>query len=212
MRKLELARAPSGGKPRGGTLPDASTTGPSCAGRRRCSTRSRARAHARRSSSSPRRPSASRVSSRARWPRGTRCSCTATTTSGTPSTTATRSNATRRGAHAPGRARRAAVALAHAVGTRRDVDAGDRGRPRPADRRLGRGHARLAGRQRRDDARCRRRRPPRRLHRPRPRRARPGALRDGCAETVALVGDLARLAGERGLACVPVGENGAVAR
>jgi hypothetical protein len=40
----------------------------------------------------------------------------------------------------------------------------------------------------------------------------PGALRDGCAETVALVGELARLAGERGLACVPVGENGAVAR
>ena len=40
----------------------------------------------------------------------------------------------------------------------------------------------------------------------------PGALRDGCAETVALVGDLAHLAGERGLACVPVGENGAVAR
>lgn len=40
----------------------------------------------------------------------------------------------------------------------------------------------------------------------------PGALRDGCAETVALVGDLVRLANERGLACVPVGENGAVAR
>jgi peptidoglycan/xylan/chitin deacetylase (PgdA/CDA1 family) len=40
----------------------------------------------------------------------------------------------------------------------------------------------------------------------------PGARRDGCAETVALVGDLVRLADERGLACVPVGENGAVAR
>jgi peptidoglycan/xylan/chitin deacetylase (PgdA/CDA1 family) len=40
----------------------------------------------------------------------------------------------------------------------------------------------------------------------------PGARRDGCAETVALVGDLARLADERGLTWVPVGENGAVAR
>jgi len=38
----------------------------------------------------------------------------------------------------------------------------------------------------------------------------PGATRDGCGETVALVGALARLAAERGLGCVPVGENDAV--
>ena len=40
----------------------------------------------------------------------------------------------------------------------------------------------------------------------------PGALRDGCGETVALVGALAWLAGERGLSCVPVGENRTVTR
>ena len=40
----------------------------------------------------------------------------------------------------------------------------------------------------------------------------PGALRDGCAETVALVGALVRLARRARPGCVPVGENGAVAR
>jgi peptidoglycan-N-acetylglucosamine deacetylase len=38
----------------------------------------------------------------------------------------------------------------------------------------------------------------------------PGAARDGCGETVALVGALARRAAERGLACVPVSENDTV--
>jgi peptidoglycan-N-acetylglucosamine deacetylase len=39
----------------------------------------------------------------------------------------------------------------------------------------------------------------------------PGATRDGCTQTVALVGAVATLARERGLACVPVRENAAVA-
>ena len=102
-------------------------------------------------------------------------------------------------ARRPRRPGRPAGALAHAVGDRGRLDPRARGRARPRGRRLDGRHEGLARRRGRRHARRR------------PSRLRdgaivlahdglgPGALRDGCDETVALVAPLVAAARERGL-------------